>query len=140
MSMHERQQEIIDEFNQLKSWEDRYKQIIKIGKGLEKLPEDLYQEKFLVKGCQSQVWLHAHKNEQGQMILQADSDAMIVKGLVALLLRAYSGLTPQEVLEAPPEFIQQLGFQESLSPSRANGLLSMIKQIMLYAQAFQLTQ
>ncbi len=135
----QKQREIVEEFQQMGGWEDRYKHIIKVGKDLPKLSEDLYQEKFLVKGCQSQVWLHAQLNEQGQMILQADSDAMIVKGLVSLLLRAYSGLTPKEVLAAPPTFIEELGFKESLSPSRANGFLSMVKQIMLYAQAFALT-
>lgn len=134
-----RQQQIIGEFSQLKSWEDRYKKIIQIGKALPKLSEDLYDEKFLVKGCQSQVWLHASLNDQGQMVLQGDSDAMIVKGLVALLLRAYSELPPAEVLKTPPQFIEELGFKDYLSPSRANGFLSMVKQIMLYAQAFVLT-
>lgn len=135
----QKQQEIVQEFQQLGGWEDRYKHIIKIGKDLPQQPADFYQDKFLVKGCQSQVWLHAQLNEQGQMVLQADSDAMIVKGLVSLLVRAYSGLTPKEVLAAPPTFIEELGFKESLSPSRANGFLSMVKQIMLYAQAFSMT-
>lgn len=133
---HKRQQDIIAEFESLGGWEDRYKHIIKIGKDLPKLEDDLYQDQFLVKGCQSRVWLHASLNDQGQMILKADSDAMIVKGLVRLLLRVYSGLTPQEILQTSPEFIEKLGFKESLSPSRANGFLSMVKQIMLYAQAF----
>ncbi len=133
-----RQQAIVEEFSSLSGWEDRYKKIIQIGKELPELPEELYQEKFLVKGCQSQVWLHASLNEEGRMILKADSDAMIVKGLVSLLLRAYSGLPPKEVLTTPPNFIEELGFKESLSPSRANGFLSMIKQTMLYAQAFQI--
>ena len=134
-----RQQEIVSEFESLGGWEARYKHIIKIGKDLPKLEDDFYQEKFLVKGCQSQVWLHAGLNKKGEMELKADSDAMIVKGLVRLLLRAYSGLTPKEVLSSPPTFIDKLGFKESLSPSRANGFLSMVKQIMLYAQAFSMT-
>ena len=118
-----RQQAIIEEFSQLSGWEERYKNIMK----------------FLVKGCQSQVWMHAHLNDDKKMILEGDSDAMIVKGLVALLLRAYSGLTPQEILKSSPKFIEELGFKDHLSPSRANGFLSMLKQIHLYAQAFTLT-
>ncbi len=135
----QRQQEIIAEFENLGGWEQRYKYIIKIGKDLPQQSDDFYNDKFLVKGCQSQVWLHASLNDSGEVELRADSDAMIVKGLVSLLLRAYSGLKPSEILSAPPKFIEDLGFKESLSPSRANGFLSMVKQIMLYAQAFQLT-
>ncbi len=135
----QRQQEIIAEFKQCSGWEERYKHIIKVGKELPRLSDELYDDKFLVKGCQSQVWLHAQLNEQGQMILHGDSDAMIVKGLAALLLRLYSGLAPAEVLQTPPTFIEDLGFKDYLSPSRANGFLSMVKQIMLYAQAFTLT-
>ena len=134
-----RQQAIIEEFSQLSGWEERYKKIIKIGKDLPELKQELYDEKFLVKGCQSQVWMHAHLNDDKKMILEGDSDAMIVKGLVALLLRAYSGLTPQEILKSSPKFIEELGFKDHLSPSRANGFLSMLKQIHLYAQAFTLT-
>lgn len=135
----QRQQTIIDEFQSLKGWEERYKHIIKMGKDLPKLDDSLYDERFLVKGCQSQVWLHAEMGDHGEMILKADSDAMIVKGLVSLLLKAYSGLPPKDVMSTPPRFIEELGFQEYLSPSRANGFLSMVKQIMLYAQAFVLT-
>ncbi len=135
----QRQQEIVAEFESLGGWEQRYKYIIKIGKDLPQQSQDFYNDKFLVKGCQSQVWLHASLNDAGEVELRADSDAMIVKGLVSLLLRAYSGLKPSEILSAPPKFIEDLGFKESLSPSRANGFLSMVKQIMLYAQAFQLT-
>ncbi len=134
-----RQSQIVEEFNALKGWEERYKHIIKIGKDLPELEEGLYDEKFLVKGCQSQVWLHAELNASGEMIIKADSDAMIVKGLVSLLIQAYSGLKPSEILKTPPRFIEELGFQDYLSPSRANGFLSMVKQIMLYAQAFALT-
>ncbi len=135
----QKQQAILAEFENLGGWEDRYKHIIKIGKDLPQQPEAFYDEKFLVKGCQSQVWLHAALDEEGQVVLTADSDAMIVKGLASLLLQAYSGLLPKEILSAPPQFIEDLGFKESLSPSRANGFLSMVKQIMLYAQAFALT-
>ncbi len=135
-----RQRNIINEFQQLKNWEDSYKYIIRLGKNLPKLEDSLYQEKFLVKGCQSRVWLFAQLNDKGQMILKADSDAMIVKGLVSLLLRVYSDLPPSEVLKTKPVFIETLGFKDHLSPGRTNGFLSMIKQIHLYAQAFVLTQ
>lgn len=136
----EKQQAIIEEFNQIQGWEDRYKKIIQIGKDLPKIAEELYDDKYLVKGCQSQVWLFASLNEKGEMEITADSDAMIVKGLVALLKRAYSGLPPEEIIQTPPRFIEELGFKDYLSPSRANGFLSMVKQIMLYAQAFLLSK
>jgi cysteine desulfuration protein SufE len=99
-------------------------------------PEQLRTEQNIVKGCQSQVWLSAELNDQGQMILHGDSDALIVKGLVGLLLKVYSGATPAEILVTPPEFLRALGFEGNLSPSRANGLHSMLKQIKLYATAF----
>ena len=133
-----RQYDIINEFKELKNWEEYYKHIIRLGKELPKLEDNFYQEKFLVKGCQSQVWLSAELNNKGQMILKADSDAMIVRGLVCLLLRLYSGLPPSEILKTNPVFIETLGFKEHLSPNRTNGFLSMIKQIKLYAQAFTL--
>jgi len=135
---NKRQLQIVQEFESFGGWEDRYRHIIKIGKDLPKQEDSFYDEKFLVKGCQSQVWLHASMSDEGQMLLKADSDAMIVKGLAAILLRVYSGLTPDEVLKTPPDFIEKLGFKDSLSPSRANGFLSMVKQIQLYAQAFVL--
>ena len=136
----QRSQKLVEEFRSFQQWEDRYKKIIQMGKNLPDLPEEFRQEKFLVKGCQSQVWLHAELDDEGKMLLKADSDALIVKGLVAVLLQVYSGLTPKEVLASSPQFMEDLGFKESLSPSRANGFVSMIKQIMLYAQAFSLTQ
>lgn len=138
--VEQNQQKIIESFQEIQGWEDRYKKIIQIGKELPKEQDDLYQEKFLVKGCQSQVWLAAHLDDQSNLILRADSDAMIVKGLVALLKQTYSGASPQEVVSTPPRFIQELGFKDYLSPSRANGFLAMVKQIMLYAQAFAMTQ
>ena len=140
LQSEKRQHNIINEFQQLKNWEEYYKYIIRLGKTLPRLEDHLYQEKFLVKGCQSRVWLFAKLNDRGQMILKADSDAMIVKGLVSLLLRLYSGLSPSEVLKTKPIFIETLGFKDHLSPGRNNGFLSMIKQINLYAQAFVLTQ
>lgn len=134
--IQERQNKIIAEFSSLTPWEDRYKKIIELGKSLPPFPEDKRTEQNIVKGCQSQVWLVAELNERGQMILQGDSDALIVKGLVGLLLQVYSGATPAEILATPPEFLRALGFEGNLSPSRANGLHSMLKQIKLYATAF----
>ena len=132
----ERQAQIIKEFSATDDWEARYKRIIDLGKNLPEMPAELKTEENIVKGCQSQVWLSARLNDQGQMVLQGDSDALIVKGLVALLLRLYSGAPPAEILQSPPEFLRALGFEGNLSPSRANGLHSMLKQIRLYATAF----
>lgn len=136
----QRQQELVAVFSGMNDWEDRYKKIIAIGKELPAMDESMYDDKFLVKGCQSRVWLHANLSDAGTVVLQADSDAMIVKGLVSILLKVYSGVTPAEILATPPTFIEELGFQSYLSPSRANGFLSMVKQIMLYATAFKMTQ
>lgn len=136
MSIEARQNKIIADFSAIQNWEDRYKRIIELGKSLPEMPENLKTEQNIVKGCQSQVWLSAQLNEQGQMILQGDSDALIVKGLVGLLLSVYSGSAPAEVLATPPEFLKALGFEGNLSPSRANGLHSMLKQIKMYATAF----
>lgn len=135
-SIQERQNQIIQEFSALGQWEDRYKKIIELGKALPPFPEELRTEQNIVKGCQSQVWLSAKLDEQGHMILHGYSDALIVKGLVGLLLKVYSGAAPAEVLTTPPEFLRALGFEGNLSPSRANGLHSMLKQIKLYATAF----
>ncbi len=133
----ERQKQLIAEFGSMKSWEERYKKVIDLGKTLPKLPPEIYNEKYLVKGCQSQVWLHAQRTAAGNVQLLADSDAMIVKGLVAILVQVYSDATPSDILDNPPQFISELGFQSHLSPSRANGLMSMVKQITLYATAFK---
>lgn len=132
----QRQEQLIKEFSALSDWEDRYKRIIEIGKKLPEMPESLKTEQNIVKGCQSQVWLSAELAEQGTIRLQGDSDALIVKGLVGLLLSVYSGSTPAEILATPPEFLKALGFEGNLSPSRANGLHSMLKQIRHYAMAF----
>lgn len=134
--IQERQAKIVQEFSQLTQWEDRYKKIIEMGKSLSSMPEELKTEQNIVKGCQSQVWLFAGLNDQGGMDLQGDSDALIVKGLVSLLLHVYSGAKPGEVLATPPDFLKALGFEGNLSPSRANGLHAMLKQIRNYATAF----
>lgn len=135
-TISERQQQIITDFSALQTWEDRYKKIIELGKALPDMPESLKKEDNIVKGCQSQVWLVASLNQKGQVVLQGDSDALIVKGLVALLLRLYSEASPSDILSTPPDFLKALGFEGNLSPSRANGLHSMLKQIKLYATAF----
>jgi cysteine desulfuration protein SufE len=137
--MDARQQRIVDEFQALPGWEERYERLIQLGAALPPFPEEWRREAFKVKGCQSQVWLHA-RLEEGRLELSADSDALIVKGLIALLLRAYSGLTPAQVLAAKPDFVAAIGMREHLSPTRANGLAAMIKQIHLYALALHASQ
>jgi len=136
-TVNERQKNLVQEFSKFKSWEERYKHVIDLGKTLPELPKEYYDDKYLVKGCQSRVWLHAQKMPTGEVELIADSDAMIVKGLVAILLSVYSKAKPDEILSSPPTFITELGFQSHLSPSRANGLMSMVRQIMLYAAALK---
>lgn len=138
MSLKERGDQISAEFAKLSSWEDRYKKIIALGKAMPELPENLRTEEAKVKGCQSQVWLHAKLNSRGEIEFQGDSDALLVKGLVALLLKIYSGSTPEEIMTTPPDFLKAIGFEGNLSPSRANGLFSMIKQIRYFATAFGL--
>ena len=108
-----------------------------MGKELAPYPEEFRSEDFKVKGCQSQVWLYAKKNSQGLVEFKADSDALIVKGLIAMILEVYSGLTPDEVLATQPTFVSELGLSQHLSPSRANGLNSMLKQIKYYALALK---
>lgn len=138
MSLIERQKKIVDEFSEISSWEERYKKIIQRGKALEDLPESLKTSEALVKGCQSQVWLHASMDENGLMRLKADSDALLVKGLVSLLLEIFNETPPKEVLEAQVTFVEEIGLGSHLTPSRANGLVSMIKQIKYFATAFHM--
>ena len=135
MNIQEKQDRIIREFELLGDWQERYKHIIKLGQKLEPL-EDIYKtEDNLVRGCQSQVWLTTNL-EDDKIIFQADSDAAITKGLVALMVRLYSGETPETILNTKPEFIEKIGMQEHLSPTRSNGLASMIKQMKIYAMAY----
>ncbi len=136
MNLKQRSQKISEQFAGLQNWEDRYKKIIDMGKQLPEMPEELKTEDHKVRGCQSQVWLHARLNDQGQIVFQGDSDALLVRGLVAMLLQIYSGATPQEIITTQPDFLKEIGFEGNLSPSRANGLFSMIKQIRYYATAF----
>ena len=135
MNLASRQKAVVDEFSGLNSWEDRYKHLIELGKALPALPDEKKLEDYRIKGCQSQVWMHA-RLENGQVVFEADSDALLVRGLVALLLRVYSGGTPAEILTTAPDFVQEIGLENKLSPSRANGLFAMIKQMKFYALAF----
>ncbi len=130
----------IDSLKGLQSWEERYKAIIALGKQMKPFPEEFKTDDLKVKGCQSQVWIKADLTADGRVEFLADSDALIVKGLVALLLSVYSGQTPQQILANPPEFIKELGFANYLSPNRANGLYAMVKQIQYYALAFEALQ
>lgn len=135
-TVSERQQQIINEFKEFKTWEDKYKYIIRLGKELPDMSDSEKRDDLKVKGCQSQVWLKADLNDQLQVIFQADSDALIVKGLIALLLRVFSGVPPDVILQSDVKFIEEIGLASHLSASRTNGLQSMIKQIKYYAQAF----
>ncbi|MCB0361402.1 MAG: SufE family protein [Bdellovibrionales bacterium] len=135
--LSKRQEDLITEFNRFKNWEDRYRRLIEIGKSLPPLSEEQKLDDYKVKGCQSQVWLIGRLDENNRVQFEADSDAILVKGLVALLLRVYSNATPDDILNTPPDFIHRLGFASHLSPSRANGLFSMVKQILYYATAFK---
>jgi cysteine desulfurase csdAE len=137
MGIKEKQQELIDDFAFLSDWEQKYEYIIDLGKELKGLPEEKKKEDILIKGCQSQVWLDAELRD-GNIFFLADSDGILPKGIISLLVGVYSGHTAEEILAADFDFISKIGLQEFLSPSRANGLASMIKQIKFYAVAYQL--
>lgn len=136
MSILHIQAEIVAEFEALDDWEERYARIIKVGRELPGLDEADKLDEHKVRGCSSQVWLLASL-EDGKVVYRADSDAVIVRGLIALLLRVYSGHTPAEILAAAPDFIEELELGAHLSANRANGLAAMVKQIKAYALAFQ---
>ena len=135
MSIEEVQQEIIEEFSVFEDWMDKYSYLIELGNELKDLDPKDKNEQNLIKGCQSRVWLVADKVD-GKINFRGESDAVIVKGLVALLLRVVSGRTPEEIIENDLHFIDDLGLKQHLSPTRSNGLLAMIKQIRLYAVAY----
>ena len=137
MSNKEKQQELIDDFAFLSDWEQKYEYIIDLGTELKGLPEEKKKEDILIKGCQSQVWLDAELRD-GKIFFLADSDGILPKGIISLLVGVYSGHTAEEILAADFDFISKIGLQEFLSPSRANGLASMIKQIKFYAVSYQL--
>lgn len=129
-------EQIIDRFNKYSDWEDRYRELIKTGKSLTDLDESQKIDKFKVRGCQSQVWL-VPELKDGKVLFKADSDAVLVKGIVALLVEAYSGLTPEEITTQDTGFLKEIGITEHLSMNRTNGLANMVKQIKMYAMAFQ---
>jgi len=135
MTIAEIEQEIIDEFTLFPEWMDKYEHLIELGKSLPPFDEKSKCEQNLISGCQSRVWLDA-SYENGVVHFTADSDAIITKGIVSLLVRVLSGQTPQAILDAQLEFIDCIGLRENLSPTRANGLLSMVKQMKMYALAF----
>ena len=133
--LESRQQQIIDEFSVFTDWMDKYEYLIELGKELEPLSDSDKTEQNLIKGCQSQVWLTANYAD-GLVTFRADSDAIITKGIIGLLIKVLSGLSPKEIIGADLHFIDAIGLRENLSPTRSNGLVSMIKQIKMYAVAF----
>ena len=134
-TLQEAEQQIIEEFEIFDDWLDKYNYIIELGKELPLIDEQYKTEQYLISGCQSQVWLHADYHDS-LIYFTADSDAIITKGIINLLIRVLSGRTPQEILNCNLEYIDQIGLKEHLSPTRSNGLVSMIKQIKIYALAF----
>ncbi|KGO89115.1 SufE family protein [Flavobacterium suncheonense] len=130
------QEEIVDEFSMFDDWMQRYEYIIELGKLLPLIDEQYKTEDNLIKGCQSKVWVHAEEKD-GNVVFTADSDAILTKGIIAILVRAFSNQSPKAILDADTDFIDEIGLKEHLSPTRANGLVSMIKQIKMYALAFQ---
>ncbi len=140
VSINETQDEIIAEFCDLEDWMDRYQLLIDMGNEQAPLPAQYKTEQNLIEGCQSRVWLQADETPEGTILFQAESDALIVKGIVSLLIRVLSGHTPDEILAADLYFIDRIGLKEHLSPTRSNGLLAMVKQMRLYALAFKAKQ
>lgn len=136
MTINEMQDEVIAEFSDFNDWMDRYQLLIDLGNEQQPLDEKYKTDQNLIEGCQSRVWLQADEQD-GKIIFQAESDALIVKGIIALLIKVLSGHTPDEILEADLYFIPQIGLQEHLSPTRSNGLLAMVKQMRMYALAFK---
>lgn len=137
MNIEDIQQEIIEEFSDYDDWMDRYQLLIDLGQEQAPLDERYKTESNLIDGCQSRVWLLADLTDEGKIHFQAESDALIVKGIVALLIRVLDNHTPDEILEADLHFIEDIGLREHLSPTRSNGLLAMLKQMKLYAMAFK---
>jgi len=135
MTIEDIQQKIIEEFSLFDEWIDKYSYLIELGNQLKPLDAEHKNEQNLIKGCQSRVWLVAEKNDS-KIYFRGESDAVIVKGLVALLVRVYSGHTPKEIIESNLHFIEDLGLTQHLSPTRSNGLMAMIKQMRLYAVAY----
>ncbi|MFP5437719.1 MAG: SufE family protein [Bacteroidia bacterium] len=135
MSIKDIQEEIVDEFSMFEEWDERYQYVIDLGKSLPLIEEQYKTDDNIIKGCQSKVWLHAEQ-EDGKVVFTADSDAILTKGLIAIMIRVFSGQKPADILESDTAFVDEIGLKEHLSPTRANGLVSMIKQIKMYALAF----
>ena len=136
MTIKEIQNEIVDEFSMFDDWMQRYEYIIELGKSLPLIEEQYKVDENIIKGCQSKVWVHAEEKD-GKVIFSADSDAILTKGIIAILIRAFSNQTPAAILEANTDFVDEIGLKEHLSATRANGLVSMIKKIKMYALAFE---
>ncbi len=136
MTITEIQNEIIDEFGMFDDWEERYQYMIDLGKTLPLINEQYKTQDYIIKGCQSKVWVHAEMNDD-KVKFTADSDAIITKGIIAILIRVFSNQHPKDIIEANTDFIDKIGLKEHLSPTRANGLVSMIKQLKMYAIAYQ---
>ena len=139
MTIAEKEQDIIDQFTELDDWMDRYALIIDMGNALPELPESLRTPDRLIEGCQSRVWLDAEMTD-GKVTYRADSDAIIVKGIISMLIEVLSDHTPDEILNADLSFINEIGLSEHLSPTRSNGLVAMLKQMRAYAAAFKLKE
>ncbi|THG46984.1 MULTISPECIES: SufE family protein [Muribaculum] len=136
MTINELQDEIVDEFAEIDDWMDRYACIIDMGNQLDEMPQEFKTPEFLIEGCQSRAWLHAELDNNGRIVYKADSDALIVKGIISMLLKVLSGHTPQEIMNADLYFIDKIGLAENLSPTRSNGLAALLKQMRLYAIAY----
>ncbi len=138
-TINELQDEVIEEFSDFEDWMDKYQMLIDLGNDLEKLDDKYKTQQNLIDGCQSRVWVQCDYVD-GKLVFSADSDALIVKGIIALLVRVLSGHTPKEILDADLYFIEKIGLREHLSPTRSNGLLAMVKQIKAYALAYSVKQ
>ena len=136
LNINDIQNEIIDEFSMFEDWEERYQYMIDLGKDLPLIDDKYKIDSNIIKGCQSKVWLHAELKDD-KIYFTADSDAIITKGIIAILIRAFSNQHPKDIIEANADFIDKIGLKEHLSPTRANGLVSMIKQLKMYAIAYQ---
>lgn len=139
-TIKDKQDEIIEEFNSFDDWMDRYQLLIDLGSEQPPLDEQYKSDSNLIEGCQSRVWLQADLMPDGTVRFLAESDALIVKGIVSLLVKVYSGHTPDEILDNEPYFVEAIGLKEHLSPTRSNGLVAMIKQMKMYALAFKTKQ
>ena len=139
-TINELQDEVIEEFEDFSDWMDKYQLLIDLGNEQEPLDPQYKTEQNLIDGCQSRVWLQADLDNEGKVVFQAESDALIVKGIISLLIKVVSGHTPDEILNSDLYFIEKIGLKEHLSPTRSNGLLAMIKQMRMYALAFKAKQ